>query len=204
MVFVLAEGRPRVISSIEPLAAAVVHTYLLGNEGGNVVADVLAGKINPSGKLPYTYPRHPNSLHNYYHKYTETLQFDEWGGYHPQWEFGYGLSFTSFRYSNLQLSSNRLAPNGSITATVEVTNTGQREGKETVLLFVADEVASVTPEVKRLRGFEKISLQAGETKKVSFTLDAARLSFINHDLKQVTEPGSFTVYINNQKATFSY
>jgi beta-glucosidase len=202
IIVVLTEGRPRVIAEIEPLASAVIHTFLLGNEGGNVTADVLAGKINPSGKLPYTYPRHTNSLIPYYHKYTETLKFDEAAGFNPQWEFGYGLSYTTFTYSNLKLSSQSLSNNAPITVKVDVTNTGKIAGKETVMLFVADEVATVTPEVKRLRAFEKIDLAAGQMKTVTFTIDKAKLSFINHDLKRVTEPGAFRVMVGKLEAAF--
>lgn len=204
IVFVLAQGRPRIISAIEPLASAIVHTYLLGNEGGNVTADVLIGKINPSGKLPYTYPRHPNGLLNYYHKYTETLEFNERSGYNPQWEFGFGLSYTAFNYANLKLSDVKLTKDKHITVSVEVTNTGKIAAKETVLLYITDEVASVTPEVKRLRGFEKIALRPGETKTVLFKIDAAMLSFITHNLSRVTEPGDFMVTVNNLKTKFSY
>lgn len=204
IVFVLTEGRPRIISSIEPLSAAVLHAYLSGNEGGNVIADVLAGKVNPSGKLPYTYPRATNSLINYYHKYTETLQFDEMAGYNPQWEFGYGLSYTQFAYANLKLSNTTLTAAKGITITVDVTNAGKVAGKEAVLLFVSDEVASITPEVKRLRAFEKIELQPGQTKTVSFTIDKDRLSFINAQLQRVTEPGDFSVSVGGLKAAFKY
>lgn len=204
IVFVLTEGRPRIISQIEPLSAAILHAYLPGNEGGNAVAGVLSGKINPSGKLPYTYPRHPNSLLTYYHKYTETLQFDEAAGYHPQWEFGFGLSYTTFKYSNLQLSSRTLTDERPITVSVDITNTGKISGKESALLFVSDKVASITPEVKRLRAFEKVELQPGETKTVRFVVDKERLSFINGDLKRVTEPGDFIFSIGGQEAEFSY
>ncbi|MND76890.1 Periplasmic beta-glucosidase precursor [compost metagenome] len=203
IVFVLTEGRPRVISEIESLSSAVVHAFLLGNEGGNVIADVLAGKINPSGKLPYTYPRHVNSLHNYYHKDTETLKFDEWGGYNPQWEFGHGLSYTTFKYTNLKLSNTLLADNDKITVSVDITNTGKVVGKETVLLFVSDKVASITPEAKRLRAFDKVEIQPGQTRTVSFEIDKNRLSFINYDLKRVTEPGDFDLQIGDQKASFT-
>ncbi|SFW85366.1 glycoside hydrolase family 3 N-terminal domain-containing protein [Chitinophaga sancti] len=205
IVYVLTEGRPRIISAIEPLSAAVIHAYLAGNEGGNVIADVLAGKINPSGKLPYTYPRSTNSLVNYYHKYTETLQFDETAGYNPQWEFGFGLSYTQFAYSNLKLSSEVLsAATKTITVSVDVTNSGKVTGKEAVLLYVSDEVASITPEVKRLRGFEKIELKPGETKTVKFAIDKDRLSFINWQLQRVTEAGDFTVSVGGLKAGFKY
>lgn len=204
VVLVLAEGRPRIISAIEPGATAVLHTYILGNEGGNVVADVLAGKINPSGRLPYTYPRSTNSLINYYRKYTENKEASEVAGYDPQWEFGFGMSYTSFRFSNLKLSSSKLPEKGNITATVDVTNTGKVAGKESVLFYVSDLVASITPEFKRLRGFEKIDLQPGQTKTVTFTINKEKLSFINYDLKRVTEPGEFKLAVGDLSINFQY
>lgn len=205
IVLVLAEGRPRIISAIEPGTTAVLHTYFLGNEGGNVVADALIGKINPSGRLPYTYPRSANSLVNYYRKYTENKDVnDEVAGYDPQWEFGFGMSYTSFKYSNLKLSSNKLPEKGNITVTVEVTNTGKVSGKESVLMYVSDLVASITPEFKRLRAFEKIELQPNQTKTVTFTINKEKLSFINYDLKRVTEPGEFKLAIGDLSRGFQY
>ncbi len=204
IVLILAEGRPRIISAIEPGTTAVLHTYILGNEGGNVVADVLAGKINPSGRLPYTYPRYTNSLINYYRKYTENKEASEVAGYDPQWEFGTGLSYTSFKYSNLKLSSNKLPENGNITVTVDVTNTGKVAGKESVLMYVGDLVASITPEFKRLRAFEKIELQSNQTKTVTFIINKEKLSFINYDLKRVTEPGEFKLMIADLTQNFQY
>ncbi len=202
VILVLAEGRPRIISSIEPGMNAVVHTYLAGNEGGNALADVLAGKINPSGKLPYTYPRYANALMNYYRKYTENADVNT-NGYNPQWEFGTGLSYTDFTYSALKLSSAELAAGKPITVKINVTNSGKTAGKESVLMFVSDLVASITPEVKRLRAFQKIELQPGETKTVSFSLSKEDLSFINNELKRVTEPGQFRIAIGNQQAGFN-
>jgi beta-glucosidase len=204
IVLVLAEGRPRIISAIEPGTTAVLHTYLLGNEGGNVVADALIGKINPSGRLPYTYPRSPNSFINYFRKYTENKESAEVAGYDPQWEFGTGLSYTTFKYSNLKLSSNKLPESGNITITVDVTNTGKVAGKEAVLMYVSDLVASITPEFKRLRGFEKIDLQPSQTKTVTFTISKEKLSFINYDLKRVTEPGDFKLAIGDLSINFQY
>lgn len=204
VIMVLAEGRPRIISAIEPFAGAVLQTYLAGNEGGNAVADILAGKINPSGKLPYTYPRHTNSLINYYYKNTETLENDANGGYYPQWEFGFGLSYTSFKYANLKLSSGQLTDKAPITVSVDVTNSGGLAGKETVLLFVTDLVASITPEARRLRGFEKIELRPGETRTVRFTISKEDLSFVNYELKRVTEPGEFRLAVGGLMAGFSY
>ncbi len=170
-----------------------------------MVADVLAGKINPSGRLPYTYPRYTNSLINYYRKYTENKDVsDEAAGYDPQWEFGFGMSYTSFKYSNLKLSSNKLPETGNITVTVDVTNTGKMAGKEAVLMYVSDLVASITPEFKRLRAFEKIELQPGQTKTVTFTINKEKLSFINYDLKRVTEPGDFKVTVADLSTNFQY
>ncbi|MFD2163042.1 glycoside hydrolase family 3 N-terminal domain-containing protein [Paradesertivirga mongoliensis] len=200
IVLVLTEGRPRIISAIEPLCSAVIHAYLPGNEGGNVVANVLAGKVNPSGKLPYTYPRYPNYLFNYYRKYTEEVD----NSYNPQWEFGYGLSYTTFKYSNLKLSSKVLTEGQPITVSVDITNTGNQMGKESVLLFVSDLVASITPEAKRLRAFEKISLEPGKTQTVTFKITGEQLSFVDATLKRVTEPGEFVVTVGDQKATFNY
>lgn len=204
IVVVLAEGRPRIINAIEPNAAAVLQTYLSGNQGGNVIADVLSGKINPSGKLPYTYPRYTNALINYYYKNTETLASDNAGGYNPQWEFGYGLSYTNFKYSNLKLSSAKLTDKTPVTVSVDVTNSGKVAGKEAVLLFVTDLVASISPEAKRLRAFQKIELQPGEIKKITFNISKENLSFINNDLKKVTEPGDFKLMIGDQSAMFIY
>ncbi|ANI90266.1 beta-glucosidase [Arachidicoccus ginsenosidimutans] len=205
IILVLTEGRPRVISAIEPYTSAVIDAYYLGNQGGNVIADVLDGKINPSGKLPFTYPRYTNSFTTYYRKYTEDKDVnDEIAGYNPQWEFGTGLSYTTFKYSNLRLSSDKLSDDAPIKVSVDVTNTGAREGKETVLMYVSDLVASITPEVKRLRGFEKIDLEPSETKTVSFTITKDKLSFINNDLKRVTEPGKFVVHVADLSKDFEY
>ena len=204
IVLVLAQGRPRVISALEPATTSVLQTYFLGNEGGNVVADALIGKINPSGKLPYTYPRYTNSLFNYYRKYTENKESSEVAGYNPQWEFGFGLSYTTFKYSNLKMSSHQLPEKGNITVSVDVTNTGKVSGKESVLMYVSDLVASITPEVKRLRAFEKIDLQPNQTKTVTFTINKEKLSFINADLKRVTEPGEFKVAIGDLSQNFEY
>lgn len=208
IVYVLSEGRPRIISKIEPFAKAVVQTYLLGNAGGDAIADMLVGKINPSGKLPYTYPRYAHTFHNYYRKYADDRPEGDQGndptGYNPQWEFGQGLSYTTYKYSNLKLSSKNLTENKNITVSVNVTNTGNRTGKEAVLMYVSDLVASITPEVKRLRAFDKIELQPGQTKTVRFIINKEMLSFINADLKRVTEPGDFEITIGNLKDKFLF
>ncbi|HEY0177150.1 MAG TPA: glycoside hydrolase family 3 C-terminal domain-containing protein, partial [Pedobacter sp.] len=209
VILVLNEGRPRVINKFADQTAAIVQAYQPGNFGGDALADILYGDVNPSGKLPYTYPRYPNALINYYHKPAEERAtmggaYNYSADFHPQFQFGDGLSYTTFKYSNLQLSSNQLNADGTLTVSVDVSNTGQREGKEAVLLFSSDLVASLSPDVKRLRGFEKIGLKAGETKTVVFKLRPKDLAFVNADNQLVTEPGEFSVSVGGLKATFTY
>ena len=192
IVLVLAEGRPRIINRIVDKVDAVVMAYLPGPQGSVAIADVLFGDVNPSGKLPFTYPRYVNDLVTYDHKKsaeTDPVKFN------PQFEFGYGLSYTNFEYSDMKLSSEQIGADGSIQVSVTVKNSGEMAGKEAVLLFVSDLVRSVTPPVKQLKGFKKISLKAGESKQVSFTLNADDLSFIGQDLKRVTETGAYKVSV---------
>jgi beta-glucosidase len=210
VILVLNEGRPRVISKFEKKMNAIVQTYLPGNFGGDALAAVLYGEINPSGKLPYTYPQFPNALFTYYHKPSESKGTTEGvynydSDYNPQYVFGHGLSYTTFKYDQLKLSSNTLKKGESLNITVNVSNTGKVDGKETVLLFTSDLVATlITPDVKRLRGFEKIELKAGETKTVTFKINAADIGFINTENKLVTEAGEFTLQIADQKVNFNY
>jgi len=205
VVLVLAEGRPRIITAINDLSNAVVTTYLPGNEGANALVDILFGDVNPSGKLPYTYPRYANALNNYYRKNIENNGAgDTEHGYNPLYEFGFGLSYTTFAYSNLHISKATITGNQALTITVDVTNTGTREGKESTQLYISDLYASITPDTKRLRGFSKISLKPGETKTVTFTKTAADLSFIDGNSKRVTEPGEFKVSIGGLTANFTY
>lgn len=209
IILVLNEGRPRCIHSIEKQMQAIVQTYLPGNYGGDALADIVFGDVNPSGKLPYTYPAYPNSLVNYDHKYSEEQKPSE-GAYtyeadfNPQYEFGYGLSYTTFEYQNLVLSKKTINDNELLDISIDVKNTGSCSGKETVLLFTSDLYASISPDVKRLRRFCKINLEKGETKKVHFTLSAKDLAFVNIDSQWVTEPGEFEVIVKNQKAFFKY
>ncbi len=204
VILVLNEGRPRVISSFADKMNAIVQTYLSGNFTGDALADILSGDVNPSGKLPYTYPMFPNSLIPYNHKpceeaLTQDGMYDYGGGFYPQFEFGHGLSYTSFEYSDLNVSKTTFSPSDEITVSVKVRNTGNRDGKESVLLFSSDLYASITPDVKRLRKFDKISLKAGEQEEVKFTLTAKDLSFINAQSKRVAEAGDFELTIANQK-----
>ncbi|KEQ28027.1 glycoside hydrolase family 3 [Pedobacter antarcticus 4BY] len=210
IVLVLNEGRPRVISKFEPQMAAVLQTYLPGNFGGIAIADVLFGKVNPSGRLPYTYPQFPNALFTYYHKPSESRSTTEGvynydADYNPQYVFGQGMSYTTFAYSPIKLSSEVLKANEKLTVSVEVTNTGKVAGKESVLLFSSDLVATlISPDAKRLRGFDKIELQPGETKTVIFQLSPQDLSFAQADGKIITEAGEFSLQIGNQKVNFNY
>lgn len=208
IVLILNEGRPRLISEIEPDMDAVVQVYLPGNYGGEAVAQVLFGRINPSGKLPYTYPMFANTLVTYDHKPSEEQNkmegmYDYESDFAVQYPFGHGLSYTDFQYSHLELSSKELAADDQLTVSVTVTNVGDRPGQEVVQLFVSDRFASITPDVKRLRGFEKIRLEPKEEHRVSFTLNARDLAFVAKDLRWTVEKGDFEVQVDTLKASFS-
>jgi len=205
IVLVLVEGRPRIIREIEPLAEAIVHAYLPGNEGGRAIAKVLTGEVNPSGRLPYTYPRYSNSLLTYDHKGTDAID-REFGttAYDPQYPFGHGLSYTTFEYSDLELSQKSMTEGESIEVAFTVRNTGKRKGKEVVQLYLRDEVASITPAVRRLKGFAKIELASGAEQQLTFTLTEKDLAFIGQDLKPTVEPGQFTVMLGGMEASFSF
>ncbi len=208
-ILVLNEGRPRIIRKIEPFMSGVIHAYLPGNFGGLAVADVIFGDINPSGKLPYTYPLYTNSLTTYDHKPSEHQAkmvgiYDYESDFAIQYAFGFGLSYTTFEYSNLKLSSDKLSKNGSLKISVDVTNSGDRDGKEVVQLYTSDLFASITPDVRRLRRFEKIEIKAGETKNIEFEITPEDVSFINEAIERVTEPGEFEVQIADLKAKFVY
>lgn len=204
VILLLVEGRPRIVREVETLASAVVLAYLPGDEGGPALADVVSGDYNPNGKLPFTYPRYANDLLTYDHKGTEqisrTFAYD---AFNPQWEFGHGLSYTEFRYSGLNLSENEISLKDSLTITVSLENTGNMTGMETVLLFISDKISSVTPPVKRLKRFQKVSLEAGESKLISFTISPANLCFVGHDMNWVVEDGEFEVIVDTQTKTFS-
>ena len=199
IILVLNEGRPRIIGDIEPLAKAVVDIMYPSNYGGDALAALLAGDENFSGKLPFTYPKHINSLHTYDYKVSEHREVMD-GSYNydavmdVQWTFGHGLSYTSFAYSDLKLESPAAFKAGDdIKVSVKVTNTGDRAGKEAVLVYSSDLVASLIPDVKRLRGFDKVALEPGETKTVSFVIPADDLAFVGADGKWRLEAGDFRI-----------
>ncbi len=204
VVLVLIEGRPRLISRIADRMSAIVLAYNPGNEGGQAIADVLFGDINPSGKLPLTYPRHPNELLTYDHKcFEESDQAFGLSAFTPQFPFGFGLSYTKFRYSDLRLSATVLQPGSPLQVSIRVTNTGAREGAEVVQLYLHDVVASLTPPCRRLKRFAKVNLQPEESKTVIFTLSNADFAFVGHDNKPVVEPGDFELQIGGLRASFS-
>ena len=204
VILVLNEGRPRLIRKIEPGSAAIVQTYLPGNFGGDALADILIGDINPSGKLPYTYPKFEQGLITYDHKPSENIDGKMEGAYDygaqtsVQYPFGYGLSYTSFTYSNIQIDKTDFTSDDVISVSVDVTNSGDVEGKESVLLFSSDIVASLSPDVRRLRGFEKISLKPGETQTVTFDLKGEDLAFVNELGKWTLEEGEFMLQLGDQ------
>lgn len=207
VVLVLNEGRPRIIRNIEPDAKAIIQTYLPGNFGGDALADILAGDVNPSGKLPYTYPKFEQSLITYDHKPSQNLSGTMEGAYDygartdVQYPFGFGLSYTTFEYSNLSINKKDFVSNDVISVSVDVKNTGSVEGKESVLLFTSDLVASLSPDVRRLRAFDKIELQPGETKTVSLEIPANDLAFVNAEGKWTLEEGEFLVQVANLTET---
>ncbi|MGZ3880209.1 MAG: glycoside hydrolase family 3 N-terminal domain-containing protein [Flavisolibacter sp.] len=203
VVLILSEGRPRIINRIEPKAAAILDIYLPGNSGGNALADILTGDVNPSGKLPITYPRYTNDLAGYIHKPSEGSGNPQGGDTHPQYPFGFGASYTTFSYSNLSIDKKSLGADETATISVNVTNTGSRQGKEVVQLFISDLVASLTPDVKRLRGFEKVSLNPGESKTVTFKIPMQQLAFVGVDNQKHLEEGDFKIQVADQTTNFT-
>jgi beta-glucosidase len=204
IVLVLVEGRPRIINRIVDSARAVLMAYNPSNEGGTAIADVLFGDVNPSGKLPFTYPRTPNGLINYDHKpfETENTAFGNMA-FNPQFRFGEGLSYTTFTYSDLRLGKPTISANEELPVSVTVTNSGKRAGKEVVLVYVSDLVASISPPGRRLRRFAKVSLEPGQSKTLSFKLRREDLSFVGTDNKWVAEPGEFDVKIGSLSQRFT-
>lgn len=203
VVLILNEGRPRLVSDIEPLAKAIVNILLPGNYGGDALANILAGDANPSARMPYTYPRNQAELTTYDYRVSEEMDKME-GAYDydavvsVQWPFGYGQSYTTFEYSNLTVDKSSFTAGDTLTFTVDVANTGKRVGKETVMLFSSDLVASLTPENRRLRAFDKIELKPGEKKTVSLSIPASALAFVGHDGHWTLEKGDFRIQSGNQ------
>lgn len=203
IVLIINGGRPRLIADIEPLTQAVVDIFLPGNYGGDALANLLAGDVNFSAKMPYTYPKEINSLINYDFKVSEQVStmagaYDYDAKVTQQWGFGFGLSYTTFTYSNLKASASDFKADDQLTFSIDVTNTGTMAGKEPVLLYSSDLVASIVPDSRRLRAFTKIELQPGETKTVTLTIPASDLAFVGADGKWILEAGEFVITIGGQ------
>jgi beta-glucosidase len=200
VILVLNEGRPRLIADIEPLAKAVLHIFLPGNYGADALANLLSGEANFSAKMPYTYPREINSLNTYDYKVSEEVGTMA-GAYNYdakvslQWPFGYGLSYTTFDYANLRVDKTSFTADDVLTVTVDVKNTGNRAGKEAVLLYSSDLIASIVPDNRRLRDFTKVALAPGEIKTVTFQLPAKELAFVGADGRWTLEEGDFTLKV---------
>ena len=203
IVLILNEGRPRLINDIEPLADGIIDILLPGNYGGDALANILAGDANPSAKLPYTYPRHQASLTTYDYKVseeTDTMQgaYDYNAVVSVQWPFGFGLSYTTFEYSNFQCSVEEFGADTDLVFTVDVTNTGKIAGKEVVMLYSRDMVASMVPENRRLRAYEKVEIQPGETVNVTLKIKGSDLAFVNTQGEWTLEPGDFRMQAGDQ------
>ncbi len=205
IVLILNEGRPRLISDIEPLADGIIDILLPGNFGADALANIIAGDANPSAKMPYTYPRHSAELTTYDYKVSEESEKME-GAYDYDavvsvlYPFGYGQSYTTFKYDNLRCNKTHFRNGDDLFFTIDVTNTGERKGKEVVMLFSSDKVASLVPDNRRLRAFEKIELQPGETISVTLPIKASDLAFVGVDGKWILEKGAFKIQVGNQIA----
>ena len=208
VILVLNEGRPRIISQIEPAMQAVVQTYLPGNFGGDALADILYGEVNPSGKLPYTYPRYPNATIGYIHKPSEEQKkaegvYNYEADYNPQYRFGDGLSYTTFDYSDLKINKTEIGVGEDLEISVKVTNTGNRKGKEVVELYTSDLYASkITPDVKRLRRFTKIELAPKESKTINFIISTDDLKYADNHGESILEPGEFKILVKDLEESF--
>ena len=214
-VVVLIHGRPLSIHWIAEHVPAILDAWYPGEQGGNALADILFGKVNPSGKLTVSYPRTVGQVPNYYnHKPMARGYYKKPGkpgqpgrdyvfeDPSPLFDFGHGLSYTTFRYSNLRVTPKRIGPNGKVEILVDVQNTGNRSGKEIVQLYVTDLYSTTTTPIRSLRGFQKLDFKPDETKTARFTLNALELSLINEDMQRVVEPGTFEVMIGGHKKRF--
>ena len=209
-VVVLFNGRPLTLSQVDASSPAILEAWFPGTEGGNAVADVLFGKVNPGGKLPVSFPRALGQIPIYYNHEPTGRPCDVTSKYNsryrdlascdPLYAFGYGLSYTTFAVSNLRLSSNSVSKNGNSTASVDVTNTGSVAGDDVVQLYIHDPVASISQPVRRLRGFQRVTLAPGATQTVRFTLDKSDFGFYDNDGSFVVEPGTIDVYAGDSSA----
>jgi len=208
IVLVLLQARPSIIRKIEPLCSAIVMGYWPGPQGAEAIKRVVYGEFNPSGKLPFTYPRYNGSLITYDHKLLDEAKeivdpvYKYFYEFKPQFPFGHGLSYTSFSYSDLKLSADTITNSDSLMVSIKVTNTGAKAGQEVVELFLQDMVASITPPVKRLKRFSKILLNPSESKTLTFKLIKKDLEFVNDNMIWTSEAGDFEVIVSDQRKMF--
>jgi beta-glucosidase len=204
-ILVLVQGRPKIIRDIEPKFDAVLNAYLPGDQGGVAIADILFGDINPSGKLPYTYPLYPEVILHYDYKQTETINGNTWSNdfYQSQYDFGFGLSYSNFEYSNLKINKKKINEREEIIISVDVENTSDITGKEVVQLYTRDHYATIAPPLKKLQRFTKIELSAKEKKTVNFTLSEKDLRFFGIENKWISENGKFSIFINQLEEEFT-
>ena len=206
IILVLVEGRPKIIREIEPLSDAILQAYLPGDQGANAIVDVLVGNVNPSGKLPYTYPRYNGVIMHYDHKQSELLNANTWKDnyYNPQWDFGFGLSYTTFEYSNMKLNSKSINSDNELLVSVDIKNTGNVIGKEVVQLYTRDHYATISPSLKKLKRFTKIELKPSEVRTVNFTISSDDLKFYGIENNWIVEEGKFSVIINELIKDFNF
>jgi len=206
VILILVEGRPRIIHDIVEGSSAILQSYLPGDYGGEALAEILFGEANPSGKLPYTYPKYNGVIEHYDLKKSEMRngKSDKFDAYDPEWDFGFGLSYTNFEYSDLKINKSIVAGGDSITVTVTVKNTGDRDGKEVVQLYLSDLVASTAPWGKRLKGYAKVALKSGEMQTLNFVIPEKDFMFVNANNDWVSESGDFEVSISDLKDRFTY
>ena len=206
IILVLVEGRPKIIREIEPLSDAILQAYLPGDQGANAIVDVLVGNVNPSGKLPYTYPRYNGVIMHYDHKQSELLNANIWKDnyYNPQWDFGFGLSYTTFEYSNMKLSSKTINSDNELLISIDIKNTGNIIGKEVVQLYIRDHYATISPSLKKLKRFTKIELKPSQVRTVNFTISSDDLKFYGIENNWIVEEGKFSVIVNNLSKDFNF
>lgn len=203
IIFAFVFNRPLIVREIEPLAGAILHCYLPGDYGGDALAQVLYGEVNPSGKLPFSYPRHTGSLVMYDHKFTETLDKDFGrNAYHPQYKFGHGLSYSEFNYGAPTLDKETYGTNDVIKLSFELANASERAGKEVVQVYVTDQVASITPSVKRLRAFRKLEIPANASQQIEMEIPVSELAFVGREENWIVEPGDFTLMLDTFQVDF--
>ena len=206
IVLVLVQGRPKIIREIEPLADGIILAYLPGDQGGVSIANVVNGSVNPSGKLPFTYPKYNGVKMHYDHKQSELINANTWKNdfYDPQWDFGFGLSYSSFEYSNLKLSKKSISYGENLSVSIDVKNNGKLRGKEVVQLYIRDHFATISPPLKRLKRFAKVDIPAGQKKTVNFIISTEDLKFYGIENEWIVEEGKFSIMIDKLNQDFNF